>query len=372
VLDDDRLLTEALAAGLEREARTVITCNDLESAQLIVERMNPSHIVSDIRLTGPFAYEGLEFIRHVKRHSPESRFILMTGDAPEALQLEASERGAVAFLQKPFDVGELDSIINTMKCSALSFAATDENPIIRMPLLDEIISSDELRPLFQPIVKLSGDYPHVGYEALARYRNNAIFKNPEVLFQYAKRKDRVRDLELACVRKALMTGAQLTRIGPLFLNIHPDVLIGGTELRQVVAREAERYGVDPGRIVLEITEQASMTDQRSVFEGIEQLRTLGVRFAFDDVGMAYSHLPFIDKVRPSFLKISQHFGTSFETDPTRMKIVTNIQSLARDFSCDLIIEGIEHASSAQVAEKMGIKYGQGFHFARPSEAADWL
>src|SRR5690349_20432146 len=99
LVDDDVMVTEGLAAGLEREGRTVITCNDLESAELIVKRMKPSHIVADVRLTGQFAFEGLDFIHFAKRYTPESRVILISGDAGEALQLEASERGAVAFLQ---------------------------------------------------------------------------------------------------------------------------------------------------------------------------------------------------------------------------------------------------------------------------------
>src|SRR2546427_12912203 len=91
LLDDDLTITEALAAGLERDGRTVITCNDVESAELMVERMRPSHVVADIRLSGPFGYEGLDFIRYVKRHTPESRIILISGDGNEALQLEASQ-----------------------------------------------------------------------------------------------------------------------------------------------------------------------------------------------------------------------------------------------------------------------------------------
>jgi EAL domain-containing protein (putative c-di-GMP-specific phosphodiesterase class I) len=84
--------------------------------------------------------------------------------------------------------------------------------------------------------------------------------------------------------------------------------------------------------------------------------------------VAYSHLPMLDQVRPSFLKISQHFGTAFESDPTKMKIVRNLLSLARDFECDLIVEGIEHAATAVAAERLGIKYAQGFYFHRPAEA----
>jgi len=371
ILDDDVTVTEGLAVGLEREGRTVITCNDLESAQLIVERLVPSHIVTDVRLSGAFGFEGLEFIRYAKRFTPESRVILMTGDAPEALQLEASERGAVAFLQKPFAVSELDSVLDLLSCSALSSGEKSQR-VIRMPLLDEILNSTGLNPFFQPVVQLTDGFPHVGYEALARYRSNALLRNPEVLFQYALRKHRVWDLERACISKALSAGAELARKGLLFMNIHPDVLTHGRELTEVLVRDSERFKVDPSRIVLEITEQGSLTDSRTVFEGIEALRELGIRFALDDVGIAYSHLPFIGKIRPSFLKISQHFGTGFETDPTKMKIVNNLQSLAADFDCELIIEGVEDASTAKVAAEMKIKYGQGFFFGRPTEAVDLL
>ncbi len=51
-----------------------------------------------------------------------------------------------------------------------------------------------------------------------------------------------------------------------------------------------------------------------------------------------------------------------------MKIVRNLLSLADDFECDLIIEGIEHQATADAARKLGIKYGQGFHFHHPAEA----
>jgi EAL domain-containing protein (putative c-di-GMP-specific phosphodiesterase class I)/ActR/RegA family two-component response regulator len=372
LLDDDSAVTEGLAAGLEREGRTIITCNDLESAQLIVEKVKPSHIVSDVRLTGQFGFEGLEFIRYARKHSPESRIILMTGDPSEALQLEASERGAVAFLSKPFEVGQLDSILDLMACSALTASASDATPLLRMPLLDEIVASASLSPFFQPIVELNAGNRVFGYEALARFRDNYLLRDPEVLFQYAIRKQRILDLELACISQALRTGAELTRDTILFMNIHPEVFSHGRELRDRLLRETKRYDVDPQRIVLEITEQGSLKDDRSVFDDVERLRELGMRFALDDVGVAYSHLPFIDKIRPTFLKISQHFGTAFETDPTKLKIVSNLQSLAADFECELILEGIEDVATAEVAAMMGIRYGQGFLYRHPTEASDLM
>jgi ActR/RegA family two-component response regulator len=169
ILDDDENVTEGLAVGLEREGRTVITCNDVESAELIVEHMHPSHVVADIRISGPFGYEGLDFIRFAKRHAPESRIILISGDAPENLQREASERGATAFLKKPFPVSELDATIDMLTCSAMS-GRSGFDRVIRMMPFDDILRSDSLQTQFQPIVRLGAAPDVFGYEALARFK----------------------------------------------------------------------------------------------------------------------------------------------------------------------------------------------------------
>ncbi|MEO8034253.1 MAG: EAL domain-containing response regulator [Acidobacteriota bacterium] len=369
VLDDDLMITEGLAEGLARSGRTLITANDLEGGEMVVEWLKPSHVVSDVRLTGAFGYEGLDFIRFVKRLSPDSRIILMTGDAPDALQLEASERGAVGFLRKPFEIAELDSVLDLM--APFRTGSPEWPDIIRMPLLEDVLTGTSLSSVFQPIVNLhSGE--QVGYEALARFQSDSPLRNPETLFRYAERKQRVGELEVACLRNSIEAGAALAQTAPLFMNVHPSAFGTGRHIADTIISGAERCGIDLHRIVLEITEQGTLGDGRAALESIDLLKAAGVRFAFDDIGVAYSHLPLMGKIRPSFLKISQHFGTDFETDPTNTKIVRNLLALSREFDCELILEGIESASTAKAAAELGIKYGQGYYFAKPAEAKAFL
>jgi EAL domain-containing protein (putative c-di-GMP-specific phosphodiesterase class I)/ActR/RegA family two-component response regulator len=366
ILDDDAMITEGLSAGLARDGRTIITSNDLEGGELVVEWIKPSHVVSDVRLTGAFGYEGLDFIRFVKKLSPDSRIILMTGDAPDALQLEASERGAVGFLRKPFEVSELDSVLDLM--APLRTGSADWPDIIRVPLLDDLLTDGSLSALFQPIVNLHTRVP-VGYEALTRCQTHSMLRNPETLFRYAERKHRVEDLEVACLRNSIEAARVFDQASALFLNVHPASLIHGRRVAETVIASAERSGVRLNQIILEITEQSSLGDERKALETIEQLKEAGVRFAFDDIGVAYSHLPLIGRIRPAFLKISQDFGTDFEADVTKTKIVRNLLSLAREFDCELILEGIESQATADVAVELGIKYGQGYLFSRPALAS---
>jgi EAL domain-containing protein (putative c-di-GMP-specific phosphodiesterase class I) len=370
LLDDDVMVTEALAAGLEREGRSLITCNDLESAELMVDRLRPSHIVADIRLTGQFGFEGLDFVRYVKRHAPESRIILISGLGDEALQLEASTRGAVAFLQKPFDVQLLDSTLDMISCSPLS-SGGHYAPLIRVPLLEDLLISENLRPFFQPIVTLDESRQIFGFESLARFRTDSPLRNPDLLFKYAERKQRICELEFACIGKTMEAATQLPVKASIFVNVHPDVFNSGATLQKTLVSHAQKWQIALDRVVLEITEQGSLSRTSDVLATFAELRDLGIRFAFDDVGVAYSHLPFIGDVRPAFLKISQHFGTAFETDSTRTKIVTNLLSLARDFNSELILEGIEHHATAQAAADLRIRFGQGFFFGQPADASEF-
>ncbi|HXH40950.1 MAG TPA: EAL domain-containing protein, partial [Thermoanaerobaculia bacterium] len=235
-----------------------------------------------------------------------------------------------------------------------------------VPTLVEIIGSRKLRPRFQPIVSLADRSLH-GVESLARYRGGEPFERPDLLFAYAARRKQVASLEAACIEGTMREAMTFAGAPLLFLNIHHAAL-DDISITTTLETSARKNGIDLSRIVLEITEQQEIRQHPALFEAIERLRNLGARFAFDDVGVAYSHLPLIERIRPSYLKISQLFGTLFEADTTRTKIVRNIVALGAEFSCAIIIEGVEDQSTADAARDLGIAYGQGYLFGRPEDA----
>lgn len=370
ILDDDPQVTSSLAFGLEREEWVVITCNEPECAKLILEKFPITCVVSDIRLTGPFGFEGLDLLRFVMRTSPKTRVVLMTGAPSAELQNEAESRGVLAFLHKPFELSPLEDLLHSIP--QIHEPETQLEGVIELPSLEEIISGDGLFPQFQPIVSLADPSERFGFESLARYRSTTPFANPALLFQYAERMGRLVDLELACITKSFEVGAELTRKARLFLNIHPAVFAAGDSLAQTLDAVLRSTGVKPGRIVLEITEQGTLHGAESALRTIDDLRSLGFSFAFDDVGVAYSHLPYIGRIKPAFLKISQDFGTGFETNPTKERLVRHLSALATAFECDLILEGIENLETAELARKMGIPLGQGYYFSRPQNFSSFF
>jgi EAL domain-containing protein (putative c-di-GMP-specific phosphodiesterase class I) len=368
VLDDDETLREGLALALERPGRTIITCSDLESAQIVIENVPVSHVVSDIRLTGSFAFEGLDFITQTLRARSDTRVIVMSGAGSSALTEEALSRGAIAFLDKPFSISDLELMLD--EPDAL---CTGSATMMRVPHFDDIVASPSLLPRFQPIVDLTRGDSVMAHEALIRYAGDDPMSNPERLFEYAVRKLRVDELEYACFQKTLSRAKPLLTNGKrLFLNVHPGVLSSGAAFSSALIAAAAAHDVPLDRLVVEITEQASITHPAVALAAIDVLAEQGVTFAFDDVGLAYSHLAYIDRIRPAYLKISQHFGGGFETDITKVKIIRNIMALASDFGCDVILEGIETEQTLEAARALGIRYGQGYYLGRPAPAEDWV
>lgn len=362
IIDDDPDICSALAEALSERGRHLIVCRDLESVQIVLQLFPITHVLTDIKLTGPFRFEGLDIIDLVKRNPQSISVVVMTGHATDDLRAEARARGAEAVLQKPCSLEDILQFVPPPD-------GDGESVLTVMPLIDEILGGGMLAALFQPLVWMEKPRHAVGFEALTRLRTDSPLANPELLFQYALSKGRIVDLELMAAANSLMTGRELSRIGFLSINVHPALFSDVDRFCDAIINAAADAEVPASRLIVEITEQGPLPELPRVEAASAILRSHGVRFAFDDVGSAYSHMPSMAAVRPSYLKISQHFGTACETNSAHRKIIENVQALAVSFSSEVVLEGIETAQTVAFARANGIRFGQGYYYSPPAEAA---
>jgi EAL domain-containing protein (putative c-di-GMP-specific phosphodiesterase class I) len=360
VLDRDRDAATRAANALASAGRLVLTGCDAVLGNLIMTRIPVASMVTDVGISGPFSFEGLDVVADARRAAPQCRIVVTGDEVSPKLSAEALRRGATEVLPRPFDDAQLR--LSVGQCSGLG-----DGGVLHIPTLDELIDSTRLSPAFQAIVDLAHpDKAGHGFESLARYREAALpFYDPCFMFEYARLRGRTDELELACLRRTMRQAHALPENSKIFVNIHPHVLSDGDKLSRTLVKEANDGGVPLSNIVLEITEQEKLGSGESVMSTIEELRALGVTFALDDVGISYSHLERIDRIQPRYLKISQEFGTDFEKNSSRQKIIRNILSLAHDFDCEVVLEGIETAATSQAATDIGARYAQGYYFARP-------
>lgn len=363
ILDRDRERATASASAFATADRLVLTGGDAVVGTLVGRRMALSAMVTEAQIAGRFSFDGLDAVANVRKSAPSCRIVVTGEHLPESIADEAIRRGASDVVLRPFDTGDFRTRLGLGE-------PNDDGLILHIPTIDEFMASDSLSPAFQPIVDLTNSDRGVGYESLARYREKTLpFCDPSFMFEYARLCDRSADLDLACLRRTLRAARDLPVTGKIFINVHPRVLADGDRFAHTLVDGAKANGIALDRLVLEITEQEKLTPSETTLPAVDALRCAGVQFALDDVGISYSHLDLISHIRPAYLKISHEFGTDFEKDPARRKIIRNIQSLARDFECEIIVEGVETVETSRAAADMGARYAQGFFYARPADAS---
>lgn len=230
--------------------------------------------------------------------------------------------------------------------------------------LSDILNGRKLSALFQPIVDMR-NAAIVGYEGLIRGPSNSPLHSPLALFQAAREQGRYVEAEFSSRATVLNTFASIGIQGKVFLNVSPDILLmegwrSGETLRCI--RES---GLDPSRIVIELTENSPALDFRILREATQHYREMGFQIAMDDLGEGFSSLRMWSEIRPDYVKIDKHFIQNINLDRVKLQFVRSIQEIACNAGCKVIAEGIETHAELVVVRDLGVDYGQGYFFAHP-------
>jgi diguanylate cyclase len=139
-----------------------------------------------------------------------------------------------------------------------------------------------------------------------------------------------------------------------------------------VARLLSQSGVSAGRLILEITENALMTEPETGLEVIRELKALGVSLSIDDYGSGYSSLAYLQGLPVDELKIDRQFVQHLATRRTDHAIVRSTIELGQNLGLLVVAEGVEDASTWNVLAELACDQVQGFHLSRPMPAHEVL
>jgi len=130
--------------------------------------------------------------------------------------------------------------------------------------------------------------------------------------------------------------------------------------------------VDPARVVVEVTESTAMTDPDRTLRILGDLHASGLRIAIDDFGTGYSSLSRLKDMPVDILKIDRSFVRDANADEQSGSMVRAIVQLAAGLGMTPLAEGVETEAERTFLIDHGCRLAQGFHFARPTPAADIL
>ena len=154
----------------------------------------------------------------------------------------------------------------------------------------------------------------------------------------------------------------------LFVNLMPTTIrdpeFQGEQMLEFLAAN----NLSPSRIVLEITERLAIENYDLFLEAMRTFTDMGFEIAIDDMGAGYSGLEKIIHLNPRYLKFDLMMVRDIDTSFVKREMLKAIHSLAGNVGADVIAEGIERVEELDTLLELGIPYGQGFLFARPSKS----
>jgi diguanylate cyclase (GGDEF)-like protein/PAS domain S-box-containing protein len=219
----------------------------------------------------------------------------------------------------------------------------------------------------QPILALNdkgGDLRR--YEALLRMTDDGIVL-PGAFLPAAERSGQIHAIDRWVVSESVDL---LARHDDLELEINVSARsLDDAELTAHIATELERSGADPGRLIIEITETATIANMEDARRFAAELAGLGCRFAIDDFGAGFGSFSYLKHLPAAFLKIDGDFVQAPRSRTDEL-VINAIVGMARGLGKETIAEFVDDDECVEMLRAAGVDYAQGYHVGRPFPATE--
>ena len=171
-------------------------------------------------------------------------------------------------------------------------------------------------------------------------------------------------LQTACAQLGLWQQHEHTRDLVLAVNVSSKQFRQADFVGQV-KDAVMRFGINPARLKLELTESLLLDDVENTAEIMGTLKEIGVKFSLDDFGTGYSSLQYLKRLAIDQIKIDQSFVRDLASDSSDRAIVRTIISMAQGLNMEVIAEGVETEDQRQFLQNAGCMQYQGYLFGKP-------
>lgn len=217
---------------------------------------------------------------------------------------------------------------------------------------------------FQPIMDLNTGQPFA-YEALVRglHDQTAASVLDEVTLEnrYAfDQQCRVKAIQVAAQAGLLDTPARLS------INFLPNAVYEPKACIQLTLKTAAAINFPTDRLIFEFTENEEMVDPAHVANIVDSYRKMGFGTALDDFGAGHAGLNLLARFQPDIIKLDMELVRNLDASLARRTIINAVVKMCADLRVSVIAEGVETNEELLALQDLGVRYVQGFLFAKPA------
>ncbi len=251
-------------------------------------------------------------------------------------------------------------------------AYQDQHNLVQsLPALKEALARGRMELFVQPIVPLhdgEGMSPH--YEILLRIRNAVGgLEAPQEFVRAAEQYDMMRAVDRWVVEAFFdLIEPYAEGLPPSYrfsINLSAQSL-GDGEFKHFLTERINASRLPNRHLGFEITETALVGDVSYTAASIEEIRRLGCTFSLDDFGSGYASFSYLRDFPVDYVKIDGIFVREILSKPADYAMVNSITEIAHFMDKRVIAEYVSEEQIGQVLQSMGVDYGQGYHFGKPS------
>jgi EAL domain-containing protein (putative c-di-GMP-specific phosphodiesterase class I)/CheY-like chemotaxis protein len=354
VVDDEDGVRRVFSRVLVRAGFRVTEAADGVAALSLLSTNHYDVLLSDINMP---TLSGVGLLAAVRKRSLTTQVVLATGNPTIETAMGAVELGAVRYLAKPVDHRVLVEVIREAARRQKELERVGDNSRL-MAAFEEAIEYALL--YIQPVVSLRRRMIW-GYEALLRTTASRLSSPMSILAAAGP----LQQLDRLGRHVRQLAAEKLKQLPPdvqLLVNLHPQDLFD-SQLQD----PQMPLSVVANRIILEVTEHASIGHRRDVERTAQQLRNMGFGIAIDDLGAGHAGLNRLLYLRPSLVKLDMELVRGIQHDSMQRTLVSTMIRLCEDLGIQIIVEGVETKEERDVLADLGCDLMQGYFFARPQE-----
>lgn len=380
ILEDDH----GFASQLEQVANVMgfesKTTSDTQHFFDALLAWKPTHIAVDLLMP---ALAGIDLMETLARLDCQAAIILTSGIGSATLppaQLAAIQKqlNVRGILPQPAPAHLFTNLLAdrvSLDLHAVTDRA-DNAPALQVnaETIAQAIDQQQFVVFYQPQIELETGKV-MGFEALLRWQHPQCgIQLPEQFIPIAERTGQIDQLTDIVIAAGFAFIQSLGQALSFSLNISAKS-IKHQAFISTLQQACEQHALSPARVILELTETATMHDPVEAHAVLSSLRELGFRLSIDDFGTGYSSMAQLAQLPFTELKIDKSFVTTMEQSPKSRKVVASTLKLAESLGLETIAEGVENTLAAIGLRELGCRYAQGYYFARPMDAAaatDWF
>jgi EAL domain-containing protein (putative c-di-GMP-specific phosphodiesterase class I) len=240
--------------------------------------------------------------------------------------------------------------------------------VSRFAIVQELrhaLASNQLEMHYQPIIDLrTSDV--VGFEALMRWNHpERGWVPPDVFIPLAEQSDLILELGAFALHEAIAAAScwepQGARANAPYVTVNLSAhQFHDSNLVPMITRELKQSGLDPERLILEVTESVALLDIAETMIVMEQINRLKIGIALDDFGTGYSSLSYLAALNPKIIKIDQSFVRPKRDLERSNTLLEAIVTLGNKLDMIVLAEGIETPAQLEHLHGLHCDLGQGF------------